>query len=44
MSEEYTKEDYFAELSEENNQFDENNICIFCNKHRDKANHYKCWR
>ena len=44
MSEEYTKEDYLAELSEDDQQFDENDICIFCNKHRDKAYHYKCWR
>ena len=43
MSEEYTKEDYLAELSEDDQQFDENGICIFCDKHKDETYHYKCW-
>jgi len=38
-----SENDYLAELSESDEQFDENDICIFCNKHRDKAYHYKCW-
>ena len=38
-----SENDYLAELSEDNEQFDENGICTFCNKHKDKAYHYKCW-
>ena len=44
MSEDNLSEnDYLAEMSENNEQFDENGICIFCDKHKDKAPHYKCW-
>jgi len=44
MSEDNLSEnDYLAELSEDNEQFDEKGICIFCNKHKDETSHYKCW-
>ena len=44
MSEDNLSEnDYLAEMSENNEQFDENGICIFCNKHKDETSHYKCW-